>query len=254
MTQSGKGVTLTFIDQNNRFKALESWFVSPHGSYVAKAIAEELSPLNTVLCGDCLIQLGGRTDNPWLADLKFQHKWLLNPQVMPSDISCSTLMTALPIDRESVDCVIAPFTMDAFDEKEFVFDEMDRVLKPLGHIVFIGVNPLSLWGVWLKISRNNCFGVYKGFPRSVFSTQRALLHRGYLQCYYNGFYFIPPVRPQKMIRSLVFLNQVGKMISPTPSAFYCLVMPKHIENYIGPLLVERDQERLKSSPVYQPVC
>ena len=243
-------------EQINRFQNLNAWFHSSHGSFVAKAIEDELSHLNAILRGDRLVQLGGCADNAWLTGLQFKHKWLFTPQIKPNKISCSTLFNSLPIDRESLDCVIAPFTVDAFDLdlKDTVIDEIDRVLKPMGHVVILGVNPVSLWGMWLKFSRKNCFGVCKGSPKSVLSIKRAMIHRGYMQCYYNGFYFIPPVSQEKLIHTLAFLNQVGKMISPTPSAFYCLVMQKHVENYIEPLFVESKKDFLKRSPAYQPVC
>lgn len=238
----------------HRFEALDTWFHTPHGSYIAAAIEEELTHLNGILRGETLIQLGGSLDNAWLAGLKFPYKWLFTPQVQPENIHCSSLMNVLPLDRESIDCVVAPFTVDAFYTKDALLDEIDRVLKPMGHVVFIGVNPISLWGWWLAYSKNNCFGEYKGHPKPLLAIQRPLIHRGYLQCYYNGFYFIPPVTQPKWFHNLAFLNQVGKMISPCPSAFYCLVMQKQVENYIGPLFVDDKKELLKSSPAYQPVC
>ena len=247
---------MTGQEQIDRFKMLEEWFHSPHGSYVAKAIAEELSHLNQLLYGEHLIQLGGALDNAWLSDLHFRYKWLFNPQIEPNPmkVSCSTLINVLPIDRENIDCVVAPFTIDAFALKDTMIDEIDRILKPMGHVVLLGINPMSLWGLWLRFSKCNCFGEFRGFPKSVLSVKRAMIQRGYLQCYYNGFYFIPPVSNQNLLSSLVFLNQVGKMISPMPAAFYCLVMQKHVDNYIGPLLVESKKDLLKSSPSYQPVC
>ena len=57
-----------------------------------------------------------------------------------------------------------------------------------------------------------------------------------------------------MIYHLDFLNQVGKMLSPMPSAFYCLVMQKQVENYIDPTCSEKERLYLKNSPLYQPVC
>lgn len=247
-------LTLSCNEQIDRFETLDEWFHSAHGSYVAKAIEEELAHLNDIIRGEQLVQLGGCADNAWLTGLQFKHKWLFNPQINPKNIHCSTLFNLLPVDRESIDCVIAPFIVDAFDLKDTVIDEIDRILKPMGHVVFLGVNPVSLWGIWLKFSLGSFFGECKGFPRSVLSLKRAMIHRGYMQCYYNGFYFIPPVSQKKLIHTFAFLNQVGKMISPTPSAFYCLVMQKHVENYIEPLLVESKKDFLKSSPAYQPVC
>ena len=241
-------------EQINRFQKLDEWFHSSQGIFVTKAIQEELSHLNDILHGQRLLQLGQCAENAWLKDLKFKSKWLFNYQIKPAGISCSASFNLLPVERECIDCVIAPFTVDAFHIRDTVLDEIDRILKPMGYLVILGVNPISFWGLWLKFSRNNCFGSDKGFPKSALSLKRAMTYRGYMQCYYNGFYFIPPVKQKKWIERLAFLNQVGKMISPTPSAFYCLVMQKHVEHYIEPLLIENKKDFLKRASAYQPVC
>jgi hypothetical protein len=244
---------LSIQEQSKRFAHLDKWFSSSHGKYVAKAIAEELSHVKDFLSGERLIQLGGSVDKTWLSELRFQHQSFVTPQIKSTAQSFASSMNQLPIDRECIDCIIAPFLIDGFVSKESVIDELDRILKPMGYIVFFGVNPISLWGLWLKFSGHNFFGPLKGFPKSVIALKCMMLQRGYSQSYCSEFYFIPPVRQKSTIKAFSFLNQVGKMISPTPSAFYCLVMQKRVDNYIGPILIENKKEFLKSSPACQPV-
>lgn len=249
-----KDIVLFSREQINRFETLDQWFHSPLGRHVMKAMTAELAPLKEQLMGERLIQLGSCANNGWLSGLQFKRKWLFTPIAHPDKHSCRTFINVLPIDRESIDCVVAPLTLDAFPFKDPIIDEIDRILKPMGHVIFMGINPLSLWGLWLKYSNANCFGSFKGCAHSDLSLKRTMLLRGYLQRYYNAFYFIPPVAHQQVLGALEFLNQIGKMIAPMPAAFYCLVLQKQVENPIGPIVVRTKKEFVKSSPAFQPVC
>ncbi|OGV49235.1 MAG: hypothetical protein A3F46_05805 [Legionellales bacterium RIFCSPHIGHO2_12_FULL_42_9] len=223
-------------EQISRFNSLNEWFNSIQGRHIAQAIAAELTCLDDVLSGSRLIQLGACGDNVWLASLRYRHKWLIAPQIHNSTIDCSADLQQLPIDRNSLDCILAPFVVDAFNRTEGILDEIDRILKPMGYVVIFGFHYFSLWGIWLKFWESCCFGVYGGFPRSSFTLRRSMFDRGYIQCYCNNFYFIPPVRKQYLLNKLSFLNSIGKMVTPMPSALYCLVMQKHVENHISPSL------------------
>lgn len=242
-------------EQQKRFEMLDAWFSSDHGLRVGQAMREEIADMRGLLSGQNLIQLGSCGRNLWLSELPYHNKWIIKPHWDTSRIShCNSLLTHLPIDQESVDCVIAPLTIDAFKNKESILDEIDRVLKPMGYLVIIGVNPYSLWGLWLRFSQYSCFGNLHGFPRSMLSLKCMIQHCGYQQCFAKDFYFIPPAQSNTVIRSFSFLNQVGKMVSLLPSAFYCVVFQKHVVNYIQPLLVASQKELLKTSPLYQPLC
>lgn len=48
-----------------------------------------------------------------------------------------TSYTQLPLDRNSIDCVIVPFAMEAFSHQKNPIDEIDRVLKPMGYAIFL---------------------------------------------------------------------------------------------------------------------
>lgn len=243
---------LSFDNQKTQFRALEDWFHTPQGLDVSNYFALELSHLNGLLYGEIILQLGGSGKDSWLQALHFSHKW----QATCSPSSSSTFVSSykqLPIDRNSVDCIIAPMVMEAFDLANSPLDEIDRILKPMGYVVFFGINPLSLWGLHLRFKRSTCFGLLRAKPKSVLSVQRAMMHRGYSQNYFSSFYYIPPVSTKKWLDRLEILNELGKMISPCPAGLYCLVMQKHQE--IEPNLLLNEDERIwKQGRILQPSC
>ena len=124
-------------------------------------------------------------------------------------------------------------------------DELDRVLKPMGYIIFWGINPVSFWGMALRLGHLSLFGDCKTKLHSVLSVKRAALERGYQQCALSTFYYIPPVSNKALIHGLEFLNEMGKMLWVFPAGFYCLIVQKYqvvspaplvdtsLENYFG---------------------
>lgn len=185
----------------------------------------ELQKFGDVFKGDRLLQLGVCGDSPWLDPMAFRYKWRLSPYETPK-ASLVTSLNYLPLDKNSVDCVIAPLMLEAFSFHKNPIDDIDRVLKSMGYVVFFGVNPWSFWGAAVKWGRASCFGSSRGALATSLSLKHAMTERGYQQCALSSFYYIPPVTNYYLVRGLEFLNVMGKMIWPFPPGFYCLVFQK----------------------------
>lgn len=214
------------MDERNKYIALQSWFQTPQGHGVAQAFAAELTLNQLSLRGKYLLQLGDCGENPWLNALHYSYKWFLSPTVDAGN-SIRASITALPLERDSMDCVVAPLTMEASAQDKHPLDEIDRVLKSMGYVIFLGINPWSFWGASLRWGRLSCFAHATATLSSSLSLKHAMLARGYQQCMLSSFYYIPPIHQETWIHKLAFLNQMGKMVWPYPAGFYCLIMQKH---------------------------
>ena len=243
---------MSFDAQKSRFRALDNWFNTPQGIDLSGAMASELAHLNEFLYGETLLQLGNSGGDSWLKALHYSHKWYVTPYMNPSSTLISSF-TQLPIDRNSVDCVIAPLILEGFGSKNPI-DEIDRILKPMGYVVFFGINPMSLWGCFVRLRRFSCFGPLNGKAKSVFLVKRAMLHRGYVQCNLSTFYYIPPVSSESLLHKLEILNELGKMISPCPAGFYCLVVQKQHEVPPDLLQTPIEDELWKPDTNLNPAC
>lgn len=229
---------------------MDEWFHSSQGIRAAKAFSEELLTFKDQLRGHRLLQLGHCGDNIWLPSLNYQHKLIVSPCVEHDSTSVIALVNQLPFDRDSVDCIIAPFTYEAFSLEKNPIDELDRILKPMGYLVFWGINPISFWGLGLKSRRLSIFGDSPSALTSVLSVKYDLLNRGFKQCVFSTFYYIPPVRNEKMIHHFEFLNEMGKMLWLYPAGFYCLIVQKH--EIIGPSFQFAEQVEVKERYVSCP--
>lgn len=245
---------LSFEDQKSKFHALNDWFSSPQGIDVSQSFTTELAHLREFLYGETLLQLGDCGDNHWLQKLHYSHKWLATPYTNLARSTVVSSFNQLPLDRNSVDCVVAPLTMEAFTRQRNPIDEIDRVLKPMGYVIFFGINPLSLWGAMMRLGRLPCFGSLSGHAMSGFFIKRAMLHRGYIQCNLSSFYYIPPVRTKKWVDKLEILNELGKMIWPCPAGFYCFVAQKYQEHQPDLSMESLEEELLKANTSLQAAC
>lgn len=219
--------TLMLDEQEAKYRGLDDWFKTAQGIRVGKAFASELHTLGEMLHGDRLLQFGSCGNNVWLTALQYRHKWLTTPYETQST-SLVTALNGLPIERSSIDCVIAPLALEAFGHDKNPMDEIDRILKPMGYVVFFGINPWSFWGAALRLRGIHCFGhnTFGKLTSSLFLTHE-MSNRGYTQCALNSFYYIPPVANKNVIHKLEFFNEMGKMIWPFPAGFYCYIAQKY---------------------------
>lgn len=217
---------LNLETQSIKYRSLDEWFLSDQGTRVAQAFAYELQHFRSLIMGNTLLQLGYCGDNLWLSSLRFRHKWIVTPYFELQKTTFSAPMDELPLERNSVNCVIAPLAMEAFSKAKNPLNEMDRVLKPMGYLIILGVNPISCWGASLKWGHLACFGRAKSTLMSSFTIKRDLMHHGYVQCAHLGFYYIPPIFHGRLLKTMAFFNEMGKMLWPFPAGFYCLILQK----------------------------
>lgn len=209
-----------------RYRAFNDWIDSSLGTSIATALSDQLAQQACLLTGEVALQLGSFGQNHWLRTVSCKRLYFITPYFQHHFNACIASMHLLPIAPQHVHCVIAPFSMEIFQHKQFILQEIDRVLKPMGFAVFLGINPISLWGMALKWGKLSCLGAIPTKLTSSFSIKRWLLAEGY-QCYWQqGFYYVPPIANARMRRYFVFLNEMGKIASPLPANFYCLIMQK----------------------------
>ncbi|MDF1677068.1 MAG: methyltransferase domain-containing protein [Legionellaceae bacterium] len=214
-------------EQRHRYRALDDWFKTPQGHYLGAAFLMQFSQCSTYLEREAVLQLGLCGENLWLSDSAFKKMWLATPCLNIPTASFITSLTHLPLCRNSVDVVIVPMMLEIFGRYKSPLDEIDRILKPMGHVIFLGINPVSLWGASLACQGLSTLGQAGLRPHSPLVLKRAFLNRGYEQKRFETFYYVPPITCEKWIKNSLFLNEMGKMMSLFPAGFYCMAMQKY---------------------------
>jgi SAM-dependent methyltransferase len=114
----------------------------------------------------------------------------------------------LPIASGRIDLVILPHSLEYVDNPRKLLAEACRIVKPEGHLVILGFNPFSLWGIkkffaksdipWsANFIRAGAIKEWLGLADFELVKQSALLFR-------------PPLQHHGVYRKLGFLEWIGR--------------------------------------------
>lgn len=87
-------------------------------------------------------------------------------QVLPAVASLYCEFDALPFESNSLDLVLLPHTLELAADPHRCLREVERVLRPEGRVVALGLNPASLWALRQNLARVN--GQLLGRPPRLF--------------------------------------------------------------------------------------
>ena len=136
---------------------LEQWFASPAGRYLQDWALARCDQSVSRCFGYHALQLGAPY-LPLLRNSRIQHHWIAGTDLVTGNghaskpspdtpVSLALDATALPFGEASMDLVLLPHTLEASADPHATLREVARVLVPEGHLVVLGFNPTSLWGV-----------------------------------------------------------------------------------------------------------
>lgn len=133
--------------------AMNSWFEGDLGRHLLSAERALVEPMLNRRFGYHLLQLG-------CADLLLHdnspvgHKFSF--RTWPAQAHCHTAIArgeAIPLRNDSVDLVLLHHALDFSAQQHQLLREAARVLIAGGHLVCIGFNPRSVWGMRGRVQR-----------------------------------------------------------------------------------------------------
>jgi SAM-dependent methyltransferase len=146
------------------YAEMTAWFDTPLGQHLLAAERNLVDQMLSRRFGYHLLQLG-------CADLQLHdkspmgHKFAFRPWQAPgiADQAAATHaaiadMESIPLTSESVDLVLLHHALDFSPYQHQLLREVERVLIAGGHVVIVGFNPLSSWGLRNKLQffRRTC--------------------------------------------------------------------------------------------------
>lgn len=127
---------------------LQDWYSTSLGQSILTEMSALLNGMLPDIFGYQGLQVGQISQNFSLLESAGLHKKLILGTVTGSsgiDIGADALN--LPIASQTMNVVVLPHTLDFCNNPHQVLREADRVLTDDGHLVLLGFNPYSLWGV-----------------------------------------------------------------------------------------------------------
>jgi SAM-dependent methyltransferase len=144
-----------------------AWFSGSKG----RALLRLESALLLETLEDCFgwqtVQLGDRwSSRELLAGARTRSQLLIAPISSVADVQGR--LVQLPIQSDSVDCVVLPHTLEFESDPYGVLREADRILAGEGKLIALCFAPWSLWGLRAAMSRSG----FPPGPRQSFTERR----------------------------------------------------------------------------------
>ena len=133
----------------------------------------------------------------------------------------------LPVESSSVDLMLLPHTLDFSDHPHQIVREVARVLRPEGHVVICGFNPLSLWGLRRRIGRSRDFPwrgrfIHLARIKDWFALLGLDVVAGSMACY------APPCSEQKWLDRFAFMEKAGDRWWPIAGGVFFMQAVKRV--------------------------
>ncbi len=125
---------------------LHDWFATPAGRELARQETRLLSRRLAGLYARRVLQLGAFGGGFCPTVYGDARQWIMDHRAGES-INLRAEPTVIPVASGSVDVVILVHQLEFCDRPHQVFREAARVLAPEGHLLVLGFNPASLWGL-----------------------------------------------------------------------------------------------------------
>lgn len=190
-------------------KAIHDWFCTPLGCSVVEAECRLLSQRLACFYARHVLQVGGfgRGERPAL--FRDARQWVLEDWPDgPVDIAAAP--SELPFQNETMDVVILIHQLEFSDNPHQILREAERVLSPEGHLLVLGFNPFSLWGLrYLFTTRRRGGPPWTGHYRSQARIEDWMTLLGLGIERKERLYFRPPLNNRAMLGRLRRLEEIG---------------------------------------------
>ncbi len=128
------------------------WLNTPTGRALLREEGARVRPALESIFGDQYLQIGA-----WGSDEFPQYARTKRAAVVGAGggdgVDIVMASNCLGIANDSIDIVLLPHVLEAHEDPHGVLRELNRVLRSDGHIVILGFNPVSFWGLRHLLSR-----------------------------------------------------------------------------------------------------
>jgi len=233
--------------------AFKAWYGRPPGVDVGARERQLIERVLPDLFGYHLVQLGchhveGLCDSSRIGhQVRIELGHQLNPQAA---LHC--VEDALPLAPNSVDVLVMPHVLEFASDPRRVLREAERVLVGEGHLVIVGFNPFSCYGVSSLLLRWQGAVPWSGRFIALGRVKDWVQLLGFDVLRVERAVFRPPLSAANLGRRLEFLERLGAYLWPALGAVYVLVARKRVEG-LTPLRASwRQRRRLVPGGVVEP--
>jgi hypothetical protein len=175
-----------------------------------------------------------------------------SPSSGQSEPQIVSLAQALPFADGSVDVALLPHTLDFSSEPHQILREVSRIVVGEGHVVVIGFNPVSLWGV-CRLFRSRRRVPWGARFFSAVRVKDWLQLLGFEVTAAATLFHRPPIGHDATRDRLFWLERLGDRWWPPLAAVYVLVGRKH-ELGMTPLRPQWKRKKVLAGGLTNPIA
>ncbi len=138
--------------------------------------------------------------------------------------------TNLPFASESINLILLPHALELNKNAKQVLSESWRVLAPDGHLILLGINPLSLWGLHHLVGADR-YLARNGRLYTMQTICQWIYSLGGEICHIESFSFRPPLTSRVgkwLIDKLFWLERISPWLFPYLGGIYLIVAQKRV--------------------------
>lgn len=233
-------------------KAIHNWFCTPLGCTVVEAECRLLSQRLACFYARHVLQVGGFGRGQRPALFRDARQWVLDDWPGgPVDIAASPV--ALPFQNETMDVIVLIHQLEFSDNPHQILREAERVLSPEGHLLILGFNPFSLWGLRYLFSNRRCGGPpWAGHYRSQARIEDWITLLGLEIEHKERLYFRPPLNNSATLARLRRLEEIGPRYLRWIGGIHLTIGQKRVAGMIRARPVRRPRLRVIRGALGQP--
>jgi SAM-dependent methyltransferase len=213
----------------HRDQQLSDWYSTPIGQLLGDVEQRQLDAVLPDLFGYHFLQMGSAGPS-LLSASRILHKVVLDGHqksgFYPSQII--GLSEHLPIQPDCVDAVLLHHSLDIATDPRQVLREVERILVPEGHLIILGFNPRSMWGIrrFLSFRSQDVPWGMRFLPVKTIKDWLTLLGFDISVIRYG--FFRPPLGRKAVVDRLSFMENWGQNWWPFLGGVYLMVAKKKV--------------------------
>ncbi|MCK5877339.1 MAG: methyltransferase domain-containing protein [Candidatus Marithrix sp.] len=134
---------------------LNRWFETSLGRRLLSEETDMLEQILPHLFGYHLLQISNVGHSNLLKSSLIKHRCILSRAANMIDRPYTSIYgfaDNLPIAHDNIDVVVLPHVLEFELNPHEILREVERILIPEGHLIILGFNPISLWGMRMRNS------------------------------------------------------------------------------------------------------
>lgn len=233
--------------------ALDAWFGGDLGAALLAREQALVARKLPELFGFHLMQLGVSEHSPLYANSMIRHCFQLGRSVAGSQLTAVTTAEQLPLESDSIDVAILHHALDFSLQPHQCLREAARAVVPHGHLLIVGFNPWSLFGLRALLTRRVAHPVWSA---RLLGAGRVVDWLSLLDFAVESVEFAfhaPPVQGSTLLHRLAPANALAERWRLPCGAIYLI----HARKQVSPLtpsrpLLARHRPRLVGLPLAAP--